>query len=258
MKKALIRSLYGIFIVIWISSIVNCKIEPEEEILTNQPEIPVTITEEVMNDFIVKPIIQHDAYFVQGKRVSGILGGAKSPEDITPIKFFVEINGDTFPAVPASFFTINGIPYFEMKQAFAASVEGEEPEIITKWCKQEQGKIIYLDTKPEEPELSRIADVDGNYEFSIGDYSGQAISIADRYKNVTKEEAAENNDLVEGERVFDYQEKMMFIDNFIVISGGALLSVQEGRGSSRPEGLLFWPDGKSNMDKWKEQGRLWK
>lgn len=216
---------------------VSCSIEPEEIVLKEEPEIPVITEEIIMSDFSVKPITEYPAYFATNT-VFGIQKTAKGADSLTGIKPVIEIEGKESESVFDTFFKIGGKIYFTVTQNFPPETVGGEPEVITKYCVQENNIVKYLtkDKFPIKPEETRAIGEAGKYSVFIDKYNGQTISLAKR----------------------DYDEKMIFIEGFFLLDGGLLLSVKEGRGAERPAGLLFWADGKRNMDKWKDIGRLWK
>ena len=87
------------------------------------------------------------------------------------------------------------------------------------------------------PESERVEGSTGPYVINNDEYNGESISVA-------------------GNGV--YTEPFVMIDGFIEIEGGLLIHTPTGRGSSRPAGLLFWPEDKRTMNHWKEPGRFWK
>lgn len=223
--------------------VISCTLQ----VLIEEPEKIIEIEEtEIMNDFIVKPFTEYPAYFVQGDRVLGIPANAKGQADLIPVIFNVVDNPDL--VIPDTFFTINGIPHLLIKQYFDPEIEGGNPDVITKYCALKNGVVEYLTESefPEMPESQRVTGTTGDYNIDIGDYKGASISIASRTK------------LENGKIVPDYTESFVMIDGFIAIEGGLLIHTPTGRGSSRPAGLLFWPDGLRTMNHWKEVGRFWK
>ena len=213
--------------------VINCTLQVPIEEPDKQIEIEET---RIMNDFIVKPFEEYPAYYVQGNRVLGIPTNAKGPADLVPVTFNVVDNPDL--VIPDTFFTINGIPHFLIKQYFNPEIEGENPDVITKYCTLKNGIVEYL-TESEFPAIpisERAVGTTENYTVDIGDYQGDPISIVAR----------------------DYPENFVMIDGFVEIEGGLLIHTPTGRGSSRPAGLLFWPEGLRTMNPWKEVGRFWK
>lgn len=226
--------------------------QPVKTVYVTTAEAP---EERVMNDFTVKPVEEYPAYYVgPGGQVMGIPETVETAADLAAVTVTAEgvpfykkaedsdeailTNGDV-KMIPKSFFIINGDIYFSLSWTFPASEEGEEPETITKYCKQTGGSVSYL-TKasfPAEPEPERVTGTDGDHVFSIGDYKGTAYSSA--------------------KRADDPEERIIFIDGYCPVSGGMLIHVKENPHPSRPPGLLFWPDGKNSMTAWKGCGRFW-
>jgi len=224
-----------LIIVSYVLSVVYCKLEvPPEE-----PEKNILIEEiEIMNDFIVKPFTEYPAYFVQGNAVSGIPADAKVPIDLLRFLPELEINNEYALGIFDQFFVKDGKVHFTVSAHFPVDEETGEVQVITKYCTLKDGEISYL-TKakfPEMPDSGRATGTTGEYNIDIGDYKGEPISIASR----------------------DYAENFLMIDGFIEIEGGLLIHTPSGRGSSRPPGLLFWPEGLRTMNPWKEVGRFWK
>ena len=186
------------------------------------------------NDFVVNPIVEYDGYFKLGNNIMGINSDIKTREEIKKVDFSIELDG-TRQVIPLTFFKKSGAVYFSVSIVFPAT-EDAEAETVIKYCKQLDGEITYLaEAKfPAEPEIARASGTFGDVKLSTMDYNGETISVAKR----------------------KYDEPLRFVDNAIAIDGGVLLSVQDGRGPSRPSGLLFWPNGKRYMDKWKDKGLL--
>ena len=230
MKKAfqLIISITLLF------SVVYCKLEvPLEE-----PEKATESTEEIMNDFTVKPFAEFPAYYQAGVLVFGIPDDAKGPGDLVNINPTIIIDDKEILFTFDQFFVSAGKVYFAVRRSFQ---EGENPpEQIIKYCTLENGTVKYLTkTKfPEAPVPVRYEGLEGGqYNITIGDYEGQPVSICDN-----------------GE----YKETLIFVDGCIALPGGLLIHAPQGRGSARLDGLLFWPEGKRTMNHWKEPGRFWK
>lgn len=221
--------------ILYIIAVVNCKLE----VPIDEP-VKIIILEEqiIMNDFIVKPFTEYPAYFVQGNAVSGIPADAKGQGDLMRFLPVVEINGQEGIGNFNIYFMKDGKVYFSITVNFPAILEGEDPETITKYCTLTNGEVDYLTEAkfPEMPISERVTGATGEYNIDIGNYEGDPISIASR----------------------DYPEPFEKIDGFIEIEGGLLIHTPTGRGSSRPPGLLFWPDGLRTMNHWKEVGRFWK
>ena len=231
MKKAfqLIISITLLF------SVVYCKLEvPLEE-----PEIATENTEEIMNDFTVKPFAEFPAYYQAGNMVFGIPEDAKTPMDLMRFLPVIEINGVESVINFDLFFVKDGKVYFIIVEYFSSLPDGE-PEPVVKYGTLENGAVKYL-TKSKFPEAPVPVRYEGKesarYTITIGDYEGQPISICDN-----------------GE----YKETLIFVDGCIALLGGLLIHAPQGRGSARPDGLLFWPEGKRTMNHWKGPGRFWK
>ena len=222
-----------LIIVTLISFSVYCQLEvPIEEPKNNIEEL------RIMNDFTVKPFTEFPAYYAQGNRVFGIPADTAGREDLTLIIPEIVVDGETKPQSHRfdEFFVKDGKVYFKMSKSFP--VEEAEPEVITKYCSMNDGAVKYS-TKakyPAMPESVRIEGQAGDHSIINGDYDGKPISIARR----------------------NYDEPFEMIDGFMAIPGGLLIHTPTGRGSSRPAGLLFWPDGVRTMNHWKEVGRFWK
>ena len=244
--KKLRRLLISILL---LSSIVYCKLEvpidePVELTVEETTEEEIIEIEEtnIMNDFIVKPFEEYPAYYVQGGLVFGILPDAKGPGDLIIVNPSIVVDGETLQSGFDKFFIINGIPHFIISLRFSkelADGEETEPETITKYCTLKDGVISYLTEAkfPAMPISERIEGETGKYTIGIDTYNGESISVA-------------------GNGV--YTEPFVMIDGFIEIEGGLLIHTPTGRGSARPPGLLFWPEGLRTMNHWKEPGRFWK
>jgi len=209
--------------------------EPVETVLDTE----IIIEEQrIMNDFIVKPIVEYPAYFAQGHNVSGIPADAKGPADLLRFLPEIVINDNEAVAIFDQFFAISGKVYFTITINFANTEDSEESETITKYCMQSKGVLTYLTEAkfPAIPESVRVEGTTGKYNIDIGEYQGDPINIVSR----------------------DYSETLIFVDGFLAIEGGLLIHALVGRGSSRPDGLLFWPDNARTMNLWKEPGRFWK
>lgn len=237
MKKA----VPVIISILYASLIVNCYLEaPIQEPEAQSTEI---MEEIIMNDFTVKPIEEFPAYYQAGNMVFGIPDSAQGPGDLVIVNPLIIVDGETLQSGFDKFFIIGGIPHFVLSLRFIKeSADGEttDDETITKYCTQENGKISYLTEAkfPAMPESTRFEGMEGSqYTIETGDYEGQAISICDN-----------------GE----YKETLIFVDGCIALPEGLLIHAPQGRGSARPDGLLFWPEGKRTMDHWKEAGRFWK
>ena len=226
--------------ILWIAFIVNCNLEgPIDEPVKTVVDTEIIIEEQrIMNDFIVKPIVEYPAYFAQGNNVSGIPADAKGPADLLRFLPEIVINDNEAVAIFDQFFAISGKVYFTITCSFLIDSEIGESETITKYCMQSKGVITYLTEAkfPAMPESVRVTGTTGKYNIDIGEYQGDPINIVSR----------------------DYSETLIFVDGFLAIEGGLLIHALVGRGSSRPDGLLFWPDGKRTMNLWKEPGRFWK
>ena len=238
------KRLY-IYIITYLIFVVNCKLEvpidePEivEETVSEAVEDTEIITEDIMNDFTVKPFTEFPAYYAQGNMVYGIPKNIKGPGDLVRILPSLVVEEVDFKNPFQQFFVKDGKVYFMVSETWPSDVEGEDPETITKYCTQENGKISYLTEAkfPEMPKSERVTGTTGEYNIDIGEYNGDPISIVSR----------------------DYAENLLFVDGFMAIEGGLLIHAPQGRPQARPDGLLFWPDGKRTMDHWKEPGRFWK
>jgi hypothetical protein len=230
MHKLSTRTLFSILYLVSVVNCYNVVIPEKENARENMEDI------KIMNDFIVKPIEEFDAYFQQGSSIYGISKNIKNPGELVRFLPVIEIDSKEQVTNFESFYVKSGKVYFSIKVVFP--VEDADPEIITKYCEQLNGEISYI-TKTKYgnvPAQVRIEAEEGDYKFSIGDYEGQPISIVER----------------------DYSETLIFVDGFLIIEGGVLINAVEGRGSARPNALLFWPDGKRTMDTWKGSGRFWK
>ena len=224
----------------YIFIMVNCKLEvPIDEPKNTVSDTEIIIEEQIMNDFIVKPFTEYPAYFVQGNAVSGIPAGCKDPTDLMRFLPEIEIDGEVSISNFDTFFVKDGKVYFTVSANFPSTVEGEESETITKYCTIENGTVKYLTESkfPEMPESERAEGSTGKYTILVSEYNDESISVAD-------------NEV--------YTESFIMIDGFIEIEGGLLIHTPTGRGSSRPAGLLFWPEDKRTMNPWKEVGRFWK
>lgn len=223
--------------ILYILIIVNCKLEvPIEEPENNVIEIEEQV---IMNDFIVKPFTEYPAYYVQGNAVSGIPADAKGPGDMIRFLPEIEIDEEDFIDVFDTFFVKDGKVYFTISSVFPPAEPDGDLETIVKYCTLKDGEVVYL-TKakfPAMPESVRVKGNTGVYAIDIGDYQGDPISVLDNGS---------------------YTEKFTIVDGFLEIEGGLLIHTPTGRGSSRPAGLLFWPEGLRTMNSWKEVGRFWK
>jgi len=213
---------------------VNCELEPDGKTAIQYEEVNA-----MANDFTVSPITEYDGYFLQHGKVLGINSAMASREEFQEVKATLTVDdadGTQTEVVPADFSVQAGTIYFTVQHVFPPTVEGEESVSVKKYCKQAGGVLTTVtETKFKmPPEVSRFIGTVADVEIIESEYNGDPISIARR----------------------DYDEPMHFIDGAIAVQGGVLLSVQEGRGSSRPEGLLFWKDGERRMTKWKQKGRL--
>lgn len=241
-KQAALHSIISILLML---SVVNCYLEvPIEELETQSVEI----MEEDMNDFIVKPFEEYPAYYQNGSNVFGIPLNSKGPTDLVIITPDIEIDGETQRYRFNEFFVKDGKSHFKIVVQFPNLDDPTNPEIITKYCTLTAGKVVYLtETKfPAMPISERVEGETEVYTIGLDTYNGDLISIASRTK------------IDEDKIVPDYAENFMMIDGFIKIEGGLLIHTPTGRGSSRPAGLLFWPEGLRTMNSWKEVGRFWK
>ena len=233
--------------ILYIMAVVNCKLEvpiDEPVELTVEETTEEIIIEEtrIMNDFIVKPFEEYPAYYMQGNRVLGIPADAKSPGDLTAVLPIITVDSEDLQSGFDKFFIIGGIPHFIISLQFSKEVDPGDPaesETITKYCTFENGAVKYMTEAkfPEMPEVERITGTTGIYFVNDDEYNGESISVA-------------------GNGV--YTEPFVMIDGFIEIEGGLLIHTPTGRGSARPAGLLFWPEGLRTMNHWKEPGRFWK
>jgi hypothetical protein len=225
----------GTFIItiLFISIFVNCELEPDGKTAIQYEEVKA-----MANDFTVSPIVEYDGYFLQHGKVLGINSSMASREDFEEVKATLTVDdaeGTQTEVVPADFSVQEGTVYFTVQMAFPGEADSDMIT-VKKYCKQAGGVLTTVtETKFKmPPELSRFVGTVADVEIMESEYNGDTISMARR----------------------DYDEPMVFIDGAIAVDGGVLLSIQEGRGPSRPEGLLFWKDGERRMTKWKEKGRL--
>lgn len=227
---------------------IYCKLEvpidePVELTVEETTEEEIIEIEEtnIMNDFIVKPFEEYPAYYVQGNAVSGIPADCKVPTDLMRFLPIITVDDEDLQSGFDKFFTVNGIPHFIISLQFSKEVDPGDPaeiETIVKYCTLENGAVKYLTEAkfPAMPMSERVEGETGEYTIGIDTYNGETISVAER----------------------DYNEPFIMIDGFIEIEGGLLIHTPTGRGSSRPPGLLFWPEGLRTMNHWKEPGRFWK
>lgn len=235
--------------------IISCNLQvPVEE-----PDKTVIITEIItreiiMNDFIVKPFQTYPAYYQSGNNVFGVPLNSKGPADLVKIVPEIIIEGETLKYRFNEFFVEDGKPYFKIIVSFSNTKD--DPEIITKCYTLESGDAIeVLSDFPAVPDQIRVTGDFNNYKIIIDTYKDSDINVLTRYLSRDPEKA-------------DYTEILIFVDGFIEIEGGLLIHAKEGRGSSRPAGLLFWPDPvikdgviiqqNGIMNHWKEPGRFWK
>lgn len=194
-------------------------------------------------DFIVENFTHYAAYFNNGD-VVGIPSDAKNRGSLKKVVPRVEITISGQPKTVKrkasfnTFFKIGSLVYFsitETEEELGASV------ILTKYCSYDGISMTYMlvGAFPSMPDAVRASGTSGIYTVAIGTFGVIDISIATRTTDP------------------GYEERFVLVDGFQELSKGLLLNVVIGRGSARPPGLLYWPENKRNMDKWKGPGRLW-
>ena len=229
------KSLISVYIVILSISMIGCQMPIQT--MNTMADAPEEI---IMDEFEVMPVPDYPAYYVgPGGHVFGVPSGAETHEDLAQIPCDVKVNGEERRLSFDSFFIIDGEIFFPVKYYTPAAEEGADPVTVTKYCKQSGGEIIYLTEAkfPTMPDSARIEGTQGDYVFTVGDYKGQAYSSAKR-----------------GD---DPEERIIFIDGYLEVTGGMLVHIKENGHPSRPPGLLYWPKNKTSMMFWKDPGRFW-
>lgn len=218
---------------------------PDDIADETEEEIPMEVLK--MNDFTVKPVNEYPAYYVAPSgQVFGIDIGVRIAADMDTILPVATVGKKDIEKIPDQFFVIDGVIYFSMLHYFPPT-DPENPEdtgeMVTKYCKQTAGVIEYLDEAsfPAMSSLARGVFDNGEASLKVGDYNGEAISVAHRVDDPE-----------------DYEERFIFADGMIRVDGGYMIHVIEGRGDVRLPGLLYWPDGAGRMDHMgKDAGRFW-
>ena len=196
--------------------------------------------ERVVSDFTVKPVEEYPAYYVgPSGKVEGVPSDSVTRDDLTDCPVIVTVDGEDYGKYADEFFIVAGDIFMKVSWYFHAPEGQTEGETIVKYCKQTGGKITYLTEAkfPTMPDPARVTGTPDGYTIKIGDYNSQVISVCQR-----------------GD---DPIENLIMVDGYLPVSGGMLLHVQEGRGPSRPAGLLFWPENRNSMMLWKDPGRFW-
>lgn len=262
--------------------LVNCKqpviVYQEAEAVSIPIEKPTEVIR-MSNDFTVKPVAIYPAYFVQASgRVMGIPADASLPDDFDPVPVVATIEGKDIEKQPDEFFVIGSDIYFQVFHFFPAVYEMDgdaakldddgkpiviqESEVMSKHYKQSGSAVELVDKDdfPEAPEAVRVEKSVPGYSFYVGDYSGEPISVAvrdsDKAIHHARMASFDPNDEDAKEPTL-YEERFFFVDGFFVINGGVLIHAPSGRGEARPDGLLYWPEGKGNMNHWGIPGRFW-
>ena len=224
---------------------VNCTLEipvEEPEIIEKAAE-SITISAEEINkpmevvvmDFTVSDFEKFSAYFQKGYRVFGIPVTALYSADLIEIEPVINIEDKQVQALFDNFFIKDGVLYFSISHSYQD--EDDKTQTVTKYCKYEKS-ISYI-TKTKFPAVPTAEQVEGNTE----NYSIDTVEINDEIVSVVHRE---------------YNEPMHFVDGFIELTNGLLIHAKKGRMPSRPDGLLYWSNGKTTMDHWSEPGRFWK
>jgi hypothetical protein len=195
-------------------------------------------SEEKMNDFTVNPVAEYPAYYQgPGGVIFGIPTDISHPSEMVPVNAELIVGEETQPRKFDQFFLIDSVLYFKLSLKFYPENPEDDIETVVKFCRQTDGNLKYLDEAdfPLMPEMERLVYDDGTLTVSIEEFEGEQISILER----------------------DYREPMEFVDAVFRIEGAYLVSAPHGRGPSRPDGVLLWPDGKRWMTKWKDPGMMW-